>query len=169
MYHCPSLKTAPGRTCSKSCRWSVREYRWLQPCSRPIRAPMTSRVRSLASGLCSTGCMTQYPVTAVVRTRNQARPAAPTFWSARASSRARVLAALGERYRLARLGPDVLRLWADEAGVGALLQHVGPPAPPAPHRKRGGGELFSPAARPQPSRSGKPGGRRPRPLRAVFL
>src|SRR5258708_12267235 len=132
MYHCPSLKTAPGRTCSKSCRWSVREYRWLQPCSRPIRAPMTSRVRSLASGLCSTGCMTQYPVTAVVRTRNQARPAAPTFWSARASSRARVLAALGERYRLAGLGPDVLRLWAGAAAFCALVPHTGPPRPPPP-------------------------------------
>src|SRR5450756_1098231 len=51
------------------------------------------------------------------------------------------LAPLGERYRLSRFRPDVLRLRADDAVVGALLQHVGGPARHTRHRE-GGWEIL---------------------------
>src|SRR5450759_4685606 len=51
------------------------------------------------------------------------------------------LAPLGERYRLSRFRPDVLRLRADDAVVRALLQHVGGPARHTRHCE-GGWEIF---------------------------
>ena len=50
---------------------------WLQPCSRPILAPMYTKVRSLSVASCTTGWNTHQPVTAATRTRNQASATSP--------------------------------------------------------------------------------------------
>src|SRR3989442_8438593 len=108
---------------------------WLHPCSVPIRTAMKTSVKSLASGLLRTGCSTQYPVTAATRTRNQARPANPSF-------RVRGLASFGERDRFSGLGSYVLRLRPDEPVVRRLLEHMRRPSGHARHGEGGREEVL---------------------------
>src|SRR5258708_32624717 len=100
---------------------------------------MKTSVKSLASGLFRTGCSTQYPVTAATRTRNQARPANPSF-------RVRGLAPFGERDRFSGLGSDVLRLRPGEPVVRRLLAHLRRPPGHARHGAGGWEEILRQAA-----------------------
>src|SRR5712692_4013759 len=120
---------------------------WLQPCSRPIRAPMYTSVRSLSSASWRIGVKTHHAVRAPAISRNHASAARPRLRRTLLSIRPimRELAPFGQGHRFSGFGSDVLRLRADEAIVGDLLEHMRSPAGSARHGERGREEFLGQA------------------------